>query len=736
MYQFIHKTRGMQNPRGKQKVFWISNEEDYESYFDTITDELLNGEDLAIFALKDAQELLHVNIEELGLEEMKLFVLVVSKKLLNEAKDYVKQVVEYADRSQITILPILLQAGIETDLNEICGSRHVIFRNETNLAVYLEKLNSYIQELFFNANNMAALRAEYRAYLFLSYRKMNRKNAEYLMKKIHQIDAFLDIAIWYDEFLTPGENFDDEIEGAIQKAQIFLLLVTPDLVNSEYIRKYEYTKAKELGKIIVPVMVEPTDLNTVYEAFEGLPKVIDIRDEKLFRKTMMSALAKISLKKKSNTPIHNYCIGVGYFTGVDVEKNREKGLQLLEKAAKAGEYDAIRYLYAIYFHGFGVTHSMEKAMFWHEKMMSSKLLDFNQKMTFDGLKKVIDRMNTQQQLSRKQEKAYTAQWHKIYEQVKPLIGQMKTLYQAKQVNQVLAGCMTDCCKTKEYDKLQEYVAVAEQIAKMDLEDGTPLNKAILQAFASYWVWKSSTYHSGTNIQKQYYKECERQCKKLIILLDQENLEQVSIWKQYDDVYYDLADLYGGKRDIRKKIKVYNKWIAVRSRIAATDPSNLLMQFALYDLYYTLGTCYLQIYQYRKGNIWLKKYFDAAKKLQEEGIDSNTVWDMFAKSSWGIAQSYYHRLRFQKAEEYLKIGIEMFEKKDPESKENKNNLYNIEMRELLAAIYTSQSKMELAIENYEWCQKKRESLFFLDEASQKENQKKLRSNSRMLSMLKL
>lgn len=79
---------------------------------------------------------------------------------------------------------------------------------------------------------------------------------------------------------------------------------------------------------------------------------------------------------------------------------------------------------------------------------------------------------------------------------------------------------------------------------------------------------------------------------------------------------------------------------------------------------------------------------------------------------------------------------MFEKKDPESKENKNNLYNIEMRELLAAIYTSQSKMELAIENYEWCQKKRESLFFLDEASQKENQKKLRSNSRMLSMLKL
>ena len=54
------------------------------------------------------------------------------------------------------------------------------------------------------------------------------------MRLIHKNEFCRDIAIWYDEFLTPGENFNDAIKEALQKSGLFVLTVTPNLVNGLY----------------------------------------------------------------------------------------------------------------------------------------------------------------------------------------------------------------------------------------------------------------------------------------------------------------------------------------------------------------------------------------------------------------------------------------------------------------------------------------------------------------------
>ena len=53
------------------------------------------------------------------------------------------------------------------------------------------------------------------AKIFLSYRKKDRALARELMRTIHQDPLLRDVAIWYDEFLTLGEDFNAEIGSTI-----------------------------------------------------------------------------------------------------------------------------------------------------------------------------------------------------------------------------------------------------------------------------------------------------------------------------------------------------------------------------------------------------------------------------------------------------------------------------------------------------------------------------------------
>ena len=80
------------------------------------------------------------------------------------------------------------------------------------------------------------------------------------MKKNHSEDNARDWAIWYDEFLAPGERFDKQIEDAIASCGIFALAVTPIILEKgNYIETDEFSYAIGANKPIFPVEMVPTE---------------------------------------------------------------------------------------------------------------------------------------------------------------------------------------------------------------------------------------------------------------------------------------------------------------------------------------------------------------------------------------------------------------------------------------------------------------------------------------------
>jgi hypothetical protein len=164
------------------------------------------------------------------------------------------------------------------------------------------------------------IRAAFDACVFLSYRKKDRKYAQELMRLIHKNDFCRDIAIWYDEFLTPGEDFNNSIEEALGKSELFVLAVTPNLVNEiNYVMTEEYPKAKELGKVILPAELVATDKKELSKKYENIPTPVDAHNDNALTEALLEAVKKIAIKENDDSPEHNFFIGLAYLSGVDVE---------------------------------------------------------------------------------------------------------------------------------------------------------------------------------------------------------------------------------------------------------------------------------------------------------------------------------------------------------------------------------------------------------------------------------
>tara|TARA_R110000787_G_scaffold72145_1_gene160905 strand:+ start:281 stop:1129 length:849 start_codon:yes stop_codon:yes gene_type:complete len=75
--------------------------------------------------------------------------------------------------------------------------------------------------------------------------------------------------MWYDREILAGDVLDDEISRELEAADLFLLLVSPDFINSNYCVEREMRRALErhdAGEArIVPIIVEPCEWKEISE---------------------------------------------------------------------------------------------------------------------------------------------------------------------------------------------------------------------------------------------------------------------------------------------------------------------------------------------------------------------------------------------------------------------------------------------------------------------------------------
>lgn len=364
-----YKTRGNTSPQGKSRVYFCCHPDDMATYFESISDDILASQNCSVWYAQDANAARDEAFLN-DLAQMQLFVMPVSSNLMYKPSQALHVEFPFAVQHHIPILPLMQESGLEDVFNQKCGNLQFLDANARDVTAipYQDKLKTFLSSVLIGDETAQKIRAAFDAYIFLSYRKKDRKYAQELMHLIHKNEFCRDIAIWYDEFLTPGENFNDAIKHALDKSDLFVMTVTPNLVcEPNYIMDIEYPMARDVGKLIIPAEMVQTDRDALCQNFKQLPTPTDARDSKALRQSLLSTVQALAIKENDDSPEHNFFIGLAYLGGIDVEIDHERALALITASAEAGLPEAINKLIQMYENGEGVARNYEAAIVWREK---------------------------------------------------------------------------------------------------------------------------------------------------------------------------------------------------------------------------------------------------------------------------------------------------------------------------------------------------------------------------------
>lgn len=352
------------------KVYFCAHPQDYLTYFEEIKKDIMSGDDCSIWYDDEQHENMNVEMRLLDLSDMNLFVFPVTRRLLCEPNTAIDIEIPFAQKHNIPILPLMQEEGLDELFRERLGNIQYLEKNAryANALGFAEKLRKYLSSVLVGDKLNQKIKEAFDAYIFLSYRKKDRKYAQQLMQIIHENDTLRDVAIWYDEFLTPGEDYNDNILETLKKSHIFALTVTPNLLEEgNYIMTTEFPDAKKEGKPIIPVELLQTDKAELAKAYDGLPECISAEDREKLGNQFATMLCGMELQGKRSAPEHEFLIGLAYLGGVDVETDRSRAFELLLSSAEHGYPPAVEKIASMYRNGDGVNCDLTEAECWQKK---------------------------------------------------------------------------------------------------------------------------------------------------------------------------------------------------------------------------------------------------------------------------------------------------------------------------------------------------------------------------------
>ena len=393
MSRLFYRTIANERPQGKPNVYFSCHPDDFDKYFEEYSSKILRIQDCAIWYESEPEGAYDAENLELSLSQMQLFIMPVTTKLLTEPNRAMDVEFPFAIQKHIPILPLMMEQGMDDVYTRRFGDLQYLdpFNTDETKNSFDSILTSYIQTTLVSDEMARKIRAAFDAYIFLSYRKKDRKMAQELMRLIHKNPICRDIAIWYDEFLTPGEDFNQTIEEMLTKSNLFALTVTPNLVNEvNYVMTTEYPAALAQNKPVFPVEMAETDRKALNASYEALPPCVQGEDGETFRGALLEKLKELAITANDDDPEHNYLIGLAYLDGIDVEVNSERALSLITGAADAGVMEAIHQLVTMYETGKGVARDYHKGIEWRKKYIAKLKAAYKENGSEENAKKLTD----------------------------------------------------------------------------------------------------------------------------------------------------------------------------------------------------------------------------------------------------------------------------------------------------------------------------------------------------------
>jgi len=385
MSSLLYKTRGNSTPQGKPRVFFACHPADFENAFELLSKDILELSNCAVWYETPCSSLGSAEFAD-DLSQMQLVVLAVTARFLEQPCRAADEVMPIALEKRIPILPIMLESGLEAAFNHRCGNYQIVSRvsSDATAIPYEERLGAYLGSVLIGDELAEAVRNAFDAYVFLSYRKKDRAHAQKLMRLIHANSQFRDIAIWYDEFLVPGEDFNDAIRDALQKSELIAFAVTPNLLEcGNYVLTTEYPAAKQSGKDVLPVEMVRTDRDALCDNYPGIGAITDGQNKLELDEALIGALHKMAIQENDGSPLHRFFIGLAYLCGIDTEIDFHKARSLIEEASRDGLCAATQKLTDMYRTGEGVPRDQELALKWQKKLVAQRKTEFERSLSPD-----------------------------------------------------------------------------------------------------------------------------------------------------------------------------------------------------------------------------------------------------------------------------------------------------------------------------------------------------------------
>ena len=113
--------------------------------------------------------------------------------------------------------------------------------------------------------------------IFYSYAHEDQAYAEELIKHLSFLERKKKIKGWYDRKISLGSNWQEEINQNLDYAQIILMLLSPDFINSDYCYETETIRAIEKHRnkeaILIPLIIRPCLWReTEFNEIQALPR--------------------------------------------------------------------------------------------------------------------------------------------------------------------------------------------------------------------------------------------------------------------------------------------------------------------------------------------------------------------------------------------------------------------------------------------------------------------------------
>lgn len=370
------KTRGDSTNQGKPRVYFCCHPDDFDMYFEPVRNEILDKQNCAVYFYDNASSIPEQE-RETDLLSMQLFVILVTTNLLTKPSIAMDKDFPLALKNKIPVLPLIQERGLEGLFARKFGDMQYLDKTQrdTTAISYEEKLEKHLSDILLGDEMTKKIKNEFDAYIFLSYRKADRKCAQELMRLIHKNKYYRDVAIWYDEFLTIGEDYRENIKETLQNSGLFVLVVTPNLLlpgsfgGVNYVMKEEYPTAKKTDVNILPVEMEKTNRSELEKLYPDIPLCVDPNNDDMMRRFLISAIWDMGVREIDNSAEHSFLIGLAYLGGIDVEVDRERAVTLIEDAANCGLAEAMEKLVSMYRTGEGVERNYEEAIKWQGKLV-------------------------------------------------------------------------------------------------------------------------------------------------------------------------------------------------------------------------------------------------------------------------------------------------------------------------------------------------------------------------------